>query len=302
MRGKKLTLEEFIIKSNLIHKNKYTYLIDTLIKVSEIIPIICPYHGIFNQRAKNHIYNKQGCPKCVPNYIDTDIFIERSNITHNNIYDYSKVKYKNQKHKVIIICKEHGEFSQSPDKHLLSQGCPGCFKKTRKSVNQFIKESNSIHNNEYDYSKSNYINRQTKVVIICKEHGEFLQSPSKHLYGQGCPLCSMSRGEKYIINYLDNNDISYIKEYKFDNCLSDNDIPLRFDFYLPDFKLLIEYDGQQHFKPLEYFGGDCGFKRIKRNDNIKDNYCLDNKLKLLRIPYEKINSINLILDKTLQCN
>ena len=125
----------------------------------------------------------------------TDEFIRESNILHNYKYDYSKVNYIDSHSKVTIICPVHGEFLQTPDKHVNGQGCPECAKITRaKSISsntdEFIKKSNKVHNNKFDYSKVSYINNSTKVCIICPTHGEFWQTPFKHLIGQGCPKCA----------------------------------------------------------------------------------------------------------------
>ena len=108
------------------------------------------------------------------------MFIEDANRVHNDKYDYSKVEYVNNKVEVCIICKEHGEFWQRPDRHLQGQGCPICryiksANSNRKGKEEFIKEATSIHGDKYDYSKVEYVNNKTKVCIICPKHGEFFQ-------------------------------------------------------------------------------------------------------------------------------
>ena len=118
-------------------------------------------------------------------------FIEKANNKHGDKYDYSKVEYKNAHTKVCIICKEHGEFWQTPSNHLAGHGCQKC--KTDKVINHnklsteiFIEKCKKLHGDKYDYSKVNYINNYTKVCIICPKHGEFWQIPSDHLRGCGC--------------------------------------------------------------------------------------------------------------------
>lgn len=118
----------------------------------------------------------------------TNIFIEKSKEIHGDRYDYSKVKYVNAHTKVCIICKNHGEFFITPNKHLLGQGCAKCVGRN-KSNEEFIKECIEVHGNRYDYSKVEYINVNTKVCIICPIHGEFWQLPNAHLKGQGCNKC-----------------------------------------------------------------------------------------------------------------
>lgn len=119
----------------------------------------------------------------------TEQFIEEAKKIHGNKFNYSKSEYKNAHTKVCIICPEHGEFFQSPISHLRGDKCPSCSGNKKLTSEQFIKKSNEIHNNKFDYSKVDYKNNSTKVCIICPEHGEFWMQPSNHLNGQGCPKC-----------------------------------------------------------------------------------------------------------------
>jgi hypothetical protein len=120
-------------------------------------------------------------------------FINKSKLKHGDKYDYSKANYMKAIEKVIIICKIHGEFEQTPNKHLHGNGCSKCFGQN-KTTDDFIKEAVSIHkdkNNQqiYDYSKTIYTKASEKVIIICKIHGEFEQTPNGHLSGRGCSKC-----------------------------------------------------------------------------------------------------------------
>lgn len=127
--------------------------------------------------------------------INTKIFIDRSIKIHNNKYDYSKSIYKNCSEKVIIICKEHGCFEQSPEKHMKGQGCKLCGINKRSSNNfdtthTFIEKAKEVHGDKYDYSKVFYKNTYEPVIILCKIHGVFNKEPNKHLQGVGCRECS----------------------------------------------------------------------------------------------------------------
>lgn len=129
--------------------------------------------------------------------MDSDSFKTRASKIHNNIYDYSKVTYKNVNTKVTIICPIHGEFNQLPKAHLKGHGCKQCGevkrqKSTSFTTSEFIEEALKVHGNRYDYSAVEYHNNKTKVCIICKIHGKFLQTPQVHLKGCGCPRCSNS--------------------------------------------------------------------------------------------------------------
>ena len=111
---------------------------------------------------------------------------------------------------------------------------------------KFVEKARKIHGNKYDYSKVNYINAQTKVKITCPEHGEFWQKPNNHLNGKSCPLCSESHGEREIRKLLDKYGIRYEREKTFDDLNGIGGGQLRFDFYLPDHNMCIEFDGEQH--------------------------------------------------------
>ena len=128
--------------------------------------------------------------------------VEKSKKIFNNRYDYIETlkftKYKNNTTKIPITCKEHGTFNQSAKDHVKGkEGCSGCrsqksSERQSKGVDQFIFDAKKVHGNKYDYSKVVYINSQTKIVIICKEHGPFQQKPNNHIQlCQGCPICSV---------------------------------------------------------------------------------------------------------------
>lgn len=121
-------------------------------------------------------------------------FIEKAQKIHGNKYDYSKVEYVNSSTKVCIMCQEHGEFWQTPNKHLSGQGCPECGKKINKkclTTEEFIKRAKEIHGDRYDYSKVEYKKSIEKVCIICPEHGEFWITPHNHLEGKKCKYCAI---------------------------------------------------------------------------------------------------------------
>ena len=121
--------------------------------------------------------------------LTTAIFIERAILVHGDRYDYSETKYVKSSTKVIIICKTHGKFRQTPNHHQNGKGCGRCSGRGKTTLD-FIMKSTSIHGNHYDYSKSNYTNYTTPVVIICPFHQEFEQLPIVHETGSGCPRCS----------------------------------------------------------------------------------------------------------------
>lgn len=193
--GKQKTTEQFIKESITKHGDKYDYSKVVYTKKDNKVIIICKRHGDFEQCANSHLLG-YGCQKCGGNYrYDTNGFIDKSKLIHGDTYDYSLTNYKNNQTKVIIICKTHGGFEQQPCNHLQGNGCPDCkgdrvASKRKKPIDQFIKEAIEKHGNKYDYSNVIYKNGSTKITICCKEHGEFLQTPSHHLRGQGCIKCT----------------------------------------------------------------------------------------------------------------
>ncbi len=296
--------QNFLNKANRIHNNFYTYDKVNYTNARTKVIITCPIHGDFEQLPYNHLIGK-GCNKCSidrnKNSFTKSLssFINQSNEVHNNLYDYSKVNYVNDGTKVDIICPKHGIFSQTPNKHLSGQGCPFCRTSRTKSTNikkysqLFPIKSNKIHNNFYDYSKTNYIDAKTPVDIICPKHGIFNQIPSNHLEGHGCPKCNRSKGEIIIENFLIKNNIIYESQKKFNDCVNKN--KLSFDFWITDKNILIEFDGEQHFKPIGFQGGYKKLEYTKKCDKIKDEYCLKQNIRLLRISYKEINNIENIL-------
>lgn len=121
--------------------------------------------------------------------LTTEQFIACANKIYNSIYDYSKVNYINNNSKVTILCKEHGAFHQTPGDHLRGLVCPMCVGHIYLTAEIFIARANEKHNSKYDYSKVDYINVHTNIIINCDKHGEYIQKPSDHLSGKGCPDC-----------------------------------------------------------------------------------------------------------------
>ena len=209
--------EKFLEKVKIKHGNTYDYSLASYINSRTKIKIICEKHGIFEQEPANHLRG-QGCPKCagVKNYTLPE-FLEKANIIHNNLYDYSLVEYKNNKTKIKVICKEHGIFETRPDQHIninRKSGCPKCANNILYTTEEFIKKANHIHNNKYDYSKVEYKNAHIKIKIICTKHGEFTQKPSRHLQGDGCSKCSRKyqyNNDEFIekANKIHNNTYDY---------------------------------------------------------------------------------------------
>jgi hypothetical protein len=204
--------EEFLIRARKKHGNRFQYIEETYTGMKNKMDIICPDHGKITMDAVSHCITKTGCKLCgnmskaVNKTIAHEDFIKRANEFHNYNYDYSKALYKNGNKKITIICKNHGEFEQTAYKHLFS-GCRKCAddlhaSKSRKSIDKYIEDAIKIHGNLYDYSKVNYKNSKTKIIISCKIHGDFEKIASDHLVGQGCQKCKPPKHSKFAISWL----------------------------------------------------------------------------------------------------
>lgn len=130
----------------------------------------------------------------------TEEFVIDAKSIHGNKYNYNGV-YVNNYTKFSIECSNHGIFWQRPTEHLSGHGCPMCNGGIKSTLDKFISNANEIHNKKYDYSNVIYKNNHSKIIIICPNHGLFLQTPGNHLCGKGCPKC---KNEKLKIIKLSN--------------------------------------------------------------------------------------------------
>ena len=288
--GKRLTTEGFIQKAREIHGDRYDYSKVEYVNATTKVCVICPEHGEFWQKPYQHLRGV-GCPKCSKTHKYTTIsFVDRVTQIHGNRYDYSKVEYVNNRTKVCIICPEHGEFWQRAADHLNGRGCNKCIG-FNKSTENFIEQIKTIHGDKYDYSKVGYKNIDTKICIICKKHGEFWQTPYKHIKrSQGCPKCKMSSNEEQVKLILDKIEVAYIYQ------ASKDDLPWlgnqKIDFYLPNQKLAIECQGIQHFEPVDFAGnGEEWANKLYENNIIRDkakkNKCEKHSIDLEYITFDK---------------
>ena len=286
--NKRLTTEEFIAKAKKTHTNNYDYsLVDYVNRVTKVK--IISENGFIHEIIPSTFLN--GIKLSLRNVINKDMYlIHKFKEIHDDKFDYSKFTYTKPREKCVIICSKHGEFNQTICNHLKGKGCPRCNGKNR-TTNDIIVDFKRVHGDTYDYSKVVYKLIKNKVTIICSKHGDFKQSPEEHINGCGCPICKESRGEREVRQYLEKNNIKYIPQHKFSGCRHKLELP--FDFYLPDLNVTIEYQGEQHFKPVKIFGGDSMFKIRKIRDKIKSDYCLNNQIKLISIPYTENVSIML---------
>lgn len=191
---RKLSNSEFIKRSTSIHDGRYSYEFSEYNGRNSMVKIVCPNHGVFFQKAGDHLSGK-GCSSCSGNKIrDFTNFLIKATEVHGLKYIYDYYKLVSNKTKIKIVCPEHGSFEQSVKEHLSGKGCFKCgrFKSDRnriKSTEHFINKSREKHGDRYEYTSTSYSGWAKRVVITCKIHGEFTQLARAHLSGKGCQEC-----------------------------------------------------------------------------------------------------------------
>ena len=226
-------------------------------------------------------------------------------LIHGDTYDYSLITdYVGNNEKIPIICKIHGQFNQLVRSHLYGRGCIKCYADDRRFTQaDFIRLSNEKHNNQYSYLKTNYISDKTKVIITCPNHGDWeVRAGSHSRDGHGCPYCKSSKGELRIRKWLETKQIDFKQEYSFPECknLSTNR-KFKFDFFLPKLNTVVEFHGEHHYgvvsfgstKPKSYL--EQRFVNYQYKDVFKRNYCFNNNINFLCIPYTEIDNMETIL-------
>jgi len=268
----KKTTDQFISEAKSVWGDKYDYSLVIYENSRTKVKII--YDGItYEQYPNGHL---QEYP--VEGYLNQTIFIEKSIKKWGDKYDYSLVNFKGPRIKVKILL-DGIIYEQSPYNHL--KYAPE--KRNRRTNGEFVEESNIIHDNKYNYSKTIYTLSTKKVIITCPLHGDFSQLPSRHLVS-GCSKCIESKAGKEIMKFLKKYDVKYHRQHKFKYR---NQLP--FDFYIPSIRTCIEFDDDRHFNP------NISYESIKNNDRIKNNYCDQEYINLIRIRYDQFDDIYNIL-------
>jgi len=302
---KKLTEEEFQQKLIDKHGCKFTTL-SPYISHKSIIKVKCNVCGSITYQTTNNLLNKD-CKNChtkKQTKTHEQFIIDITNYYGDRIT--IKNKYETAVTKLNVLCNKCGHEWSVRAGHLSGKNrveCPNCVAKRlgkikRKTHNDFVTEIQNKYKDKYTIL-GEYVKSTEKIEIKCNICScVWKTKPNNLLNGCGCPMCRKSKGEEKVNNKLIKMNIKFIEQKIFDNCK--NILPLPFDFYLPEHNLCIEYDGLQHFKPIEFWGGEKSFKIRKENDSIKNDFCIKNNIKLLRIPYTKLSKIDEIIEKTIK--
>ena len=242
----------------------------------------------------------KGCPKCAGRDKTNDEFIQEFNSVGNNQIELLS-PYISSHNKIKCRCKvcEH-QWKALPYSLLHGSGCKKCAKnrlseKNKISNDEFISRLERINKNIIPLD--NYNGMDNKIRFYCKTCNNIWETTPHYILSPNaiCSHCSSSKGESKISTYLRNNCIIYVQQYKFENLIGVNGGKLSYDFYLPQYNLLIEFQGEQHVKPKEYFGGEEKFKIQQEHDRRKREYAQLHNINLLEIWYYEIDNIESIL-------
>ena len=227
-------------------------------------------------------------------YHDRDSVIKRCNDSHGEgTYGYDRAFFQKSKDKTEIFCfKCDKYFKQAIGPHSLGKGCRNCAQKRNAQVNKLVLEEIlercfNKHGDFYDYSRlTGEFTKDEKVWIGCPIHSWFLQNLGNHMYlGNGCPNCRNSKMESQARVWFDSNGIEFESQKRFNSCR--NILPLPFDYYLPEYNIILELNGEQHFRPVEYFGGEKAFKEQQKRDKIKFEWVEESPYTLHYINYNE---------------
>ena len=278
---------------------------ETYVNKNEKLDIKCPIcNDIFSMSYNNFHHHKQRCPKCsfkekFENQVYSYEFI-KNEIEKTNEYLLLSNEYIGCWNELEIKCLKHNKvFYKSWHSFQQGKRCNDCgmesrTEKQRHSI-EYVREY--IESQGDKLLSDKYINNIEKLEILCKKGHIFTMGFGSYVTNHRCPICNESKGEKRISEILDNFNILYTRQKTFDDCRFKNKLP--FDFYLPKYNCCIEFDGEQHFEIVEHFNGLEGFVDRKIRDTIKNIYCQQNNIKLVRISYKDFNNIEKIICKEL---
>lgn len=246
----------------------------------------CGEGHIWETKPYYLVNNNSWCPQCNKSHKDNIETFQKIAIKNNG--ECLSDKYINCRTKLKFKCSfGHIWESRAHDVKYSKAWCPTC----SNSIKLTIEKMQEIAiKREGKCLSETYIDSHTKLLWECKYGHQWLAKPCQIKNSNNwCPICNESLGERIVSNFLQSNNIIFEKEKKFDDCKGKRRM-LSFDFYLPAQKILIEFDGKQHYMPVNFYG--CSDEQAQKtyfelieNDNLKNKYCIDNNILLFRIPY-----------------
>lgn len=233
----------------------------------------------------NKFISGSRCPYCGGTHKKTDVqFQQEVHALVGDEYVFLDT-YVNNYTKIRVKHNKCGNvYKVTPSKFLSGNRCPYCAGLVKKTDKQFKHEVFNLVNNDYTFLDS-YVNSYTKLRVKHNGCGNVYEvQPNSFLSGKRCPYCNQTpKGETFISKILDNLNINYEYQKMFDD-LRDSQ-PLSYDFYIPDQNILIEYQGLQHYQPIDYFGGDDRFMVQQKHDQMKLDYAKEHWYNLIAVPY-----------------
>lgn len=299
----KKTESEIILDiKNKCKKLNYTFInfeLNTFKNVKQKIILKCNIDNYeWKPTIDNFLTKESKCPKCMKNARLTEIDFKNNILIRTKINNHTFKTIVNKfKHGLTSfelqcnICQDIWKTTYNSYMAHNTSKCRKCMnlkKLTQNEAINKIEEKCKLRNYKFiKFIDNKYINNHSKIKILCNKHNHEWNLEYYNFVNSnnGCPICKESKGELLIRNFLNDNNIKFISQYKFKDCKNIN--KLAYDFYLTDYNICIEFDGRQHFNAYSYFGGEDAFKQIQLRDKIKNEYCKLNNIRLIRISYKE---------------
>lgn len=244
----------------------------------------------------------QRCPKC-----QHRSYVKTTEEFKKELYEFVGDEYElideyvNNRTKIKYIHRTCGKvWKQTPSEVLNGYRCNHCFGNKKLTQKEFENRVFEQRGNEYTVI-GKYVNFNSKVKMKHNKCGMVWDIKPNYFLGKesGCPKCNQSKGEFRIEKYLIENNIAFVPQKTYPDLVGIRNLPLSYDFYLPKFNLLIEFQGQQHEYAVDWFGGKEKFERQKKIDRLKKDYAKLHNIELLEIWYYDYDNIEEVLESRL---
>lgn len=295
-----LSIESYVERSKLKFDSRYDYSkVDSNATQRSPITVVCPIHGDIQTTMKNHFHSMSGCYECGREKANKasiklsslEAIIPRLKVIHGDKYEY--ISYDVCSRLLVFKCK-HGLSTQLIYEHLTGRGCRPCsYEQRTLTENDFIRRAKEVHPDGYSYNLDELKTVNDKITITHKCGHVYRGRVSNHLSGQGCLRCRGSTGENRIAKFLENNEIDFVSQFKLDG------YRYRFDFLIPELNMLVEFDGEQHARPIPFFGGVEAYEQRKLNDEKKNQLAKKYGYLMVRISHNHFAEVEKYLLRTI---
>ena len=281
-----------------MNKEGYELLSKTYRDNREKLEVRCPYGHQYGVSWSNFYSRKSRCPYCYGRYLTYEQVRAYIQETGSELISDT---YVNAHTHLNVKCKCGNIYPITWNNYKNGKRCPKCCHNRKIDIN-YVKDF--ALKEGYEVLSSEYTNAYGKITFKCNHEHVFTIPWCYFQSGTRCLYCRNSKGEEKVANFLNKNNIKNIPQHTFSDCFYNEKGSLRFDFYLPEMNTIIEYDGKQHFEPVDFAGkgkewAEKQYKECVKKDAIKNRYCFEHNIRLIRIPYWNIDSIDVILTKEL---